>query len=172
MDESKNQTGLLPTSEMNIRRKCLEWTLEIVKGEGGMSKADFGFCGMQDLKCQIVDCAKALSDFLIEGKTTDSIVGLTPFLLSASRALRDRGITLSVLAFDELMKSKGLMAGVPANPTLTKAGQEYGRMKPSLPGCANAYYYDNKFDELLLLLGITEDKENVKSTVPPKKSKK
>lgn len=157
-------------NEMNIRRKCLEWTLELVKGEGAMSKGDFGFCGMQDMKCQIVDCAKALSEFLIDGKATESIVGVTSLLLSASRLLKDRGIVLNVVAFNELMGVKGFVTGAPTSPALTKAGQVYGQMKPRMGSYLTAYYYDNKFDELLQILGITED--SAKPVVQPKKSKK
>lgn len=113
-----------------------------------------------------VDCAKALSDFLLEGKTADNIVGMTTLLLATSRLLKDRGITLSVLAFNESMKAKGLLIGIPASPNLTQTGREYGKMKPGPNSYLIPYYYDNKFDELLLLLGITETKE-VKASPKP-----
>lgn len=171
-DEQKNQTTILPMSEMNIRRKCLEWTFELIKTDIVMHRVDFGFCGMQDLKCQIVDCAKALSDFLLEGKTAESIVGLTPLLMSASRLLKDRGITLSVASFNELMKVKGFMVVRPAMcVSLTKTRLEYGKDRP-VGISPNPYYYDNKFDELLLLLGITEDKAKENTTKATKTKSK
>ena len=160
---------LASTNLMTIRNRCLDKVIEFIRDKDGKIQDGFAICGIQDLKVQLVDCASALADFIINGKSAESIVGKTPILLSASRALSDRKISLSVRVFNGLMRSKKLMSTNPSEETLTEAGLEFGENRPMQVICGplqtKPYYNDNRFDELLLLLGISSKKETkVKST--------
>lgn len=140
---------------MTIRNKCLEKVIDLIKDDKGKVNADFGIFGFQDLKVQLIDCAGALAEFIINGKPAVSIVGKTPLLLSTSRALTDRKMTIRVSEFNALMIRKGLMdnAGL-----LIGQGVKFGENKPTpcqwASQGAKPYYYDDMFDNLLELIGI------------------
>lgn len=165
--ELTNEPVLTKDNLLNIRRWCVERALELLKGDSALRKDELGICGVQDLKLQIVDCAEALSEFILNGTKIGSTVGKTPSLLSATRLLRDRNIALSVREFNTMAHQCGFLeikkisvAGMPnAFSSLTEKGKEYGenKAKPFSEGITSPYYYDNKFDELLQKLGITED---------------
>lgn len=164
---SVNGITLANSNLISVRRWCLERTLDFMKGE-----SDLKCCGVQDWKCQMIDCAKALSDFILSGTTAVSTVGKTPLLLPASRALLDRKVALTVAAFNELMSAKGFMRS-PTSGTLIDSGLSYGENTTVQQGwgtpVTKPYYYDNKFDELLEILGI---KVSTKKVEPTKESKR
>lgn len=146
---------LSPANLISIRSKCLEKVVELIKDDKGKVNADFGIFGFQDLKVQLIDCAGALTEFVINGKSAVSIVGKTPLLLSTSRALVDRKMTIRVFEFNALMIEKGYMDSL---GLLTERGSKFGENKP-LPSqwagkSVKPYYYDDKFDELLELIGL------------------
>lgn len=166
--ELTNEPVLTKDNLLNIRRWCVECALELLKGDSALRKDELGICGVQDLKLQIVDCAEALSEFILNGTKIGSTVGKTPSLLSATRLLRDRNIALSVRGFNAMMHQCGFLMETKTTlqPDLsnsfyviTEKGKEYGenKAKPFSEGITSPYYYDNKFDEPLQKLGITED---------------
>lgn len=164
MDEIK----LASTNLMTIRNRCLDKVTELIKDKDGKFQDGFAICGIQDLKVQLIDCASALAEFIINGKTTESIVGKTPILLSASRALTDRKIPLSVQAFNSLLRAKKFMCENPTEEKLTDTGLEFGENRPFPVLYGNPrtkpYYYDNRFDELLTLLGVSFKKDTKEKT--------
>lgn len=165
-----NNCVLANSNLISIRRWCLERTLDFMK-----EKTDMQLGGSQDWKCQMIDCAKALSDFILTGKGAESLVGKTTCLLPASRALLDRKIALSVTAFNELMKAKGLMQGA-MDEVLTEPGLVYGENQVVPHGWGPSelkpYYYDDKFDELLEVLGVKPPAKKAATTKKQSKPKK
>lgn len=159
---------LASTNLMTIRNRCLDKVIELIKDKDGKFQDGFAICSIQDLKVQLIDCAGALAEFIISGKTTESIVGKTPILLSASRALTDRKVPLSVQAFNNLMRAKKFMSENQTVERLTDTGVEFGenRPLPMLYGTPQTkpYYYDNRFDELLTLLGVSFKKDTKEKT--------
>lgn len=147
-------TNLMPMNLMNIRNKCLDRITDLLKDRNGQINADFGISGVQDLKMQLIDCACALAEFVISGKTAESLVGKTGLTVAASRALADRKVYMPVYAFNNAMKKKGLMDD---RDCLMGEGLLYGENK-CVPGqwtsAKKAYHYDNRFDGLLALLGL------------------
>ncbi|GAA6360989.1 hypothetical protein [Bacteroides uniformis] len=148
------KTNLMPMSLANIRSRCLDRITELLKDSNGRLNADFGISGVQDLKVQLIDCAGALAEFVISGKTTESLVGKTGLTVAASRALADRKVYMPVYAFNKVMREKGFMD---SNDCLMEGGLLYGenrRVSGQWNGVKKAYYYDNRFDSLLALLGL------------------
>lgn len=113
---------LASTNLMTIRNRCLDKVIELIKDKDGKFQDGFAICSIQDLKVQLIDCAGALAEFIISGKPTESIVGKTPILLSASRALTDRKVPLSVQAFNNLMRAKKFMSENQTVERLTDTG--------------------------------------------------
>lgn len=159
---------LASTNLMTIRNRCLDKVIELIKDKDGKFQGGFAICSIQDLKVQLIDCAGALAEFIISGKPTESIVGKTPILLSASRALTDRKVPLSVQAFNNLMRAKKFMSENQTVERLTDTGVEFGENRPFPMLYGNPqtkpYYYDNRFDELLTLLGVSFKKDTKEKT--------
>ena len=84
----------------------LDRITELLKDSNGRLNADFGISGVQDLKVQLIDCAGALAEFVISGKTTESLVGKTGLTVAASRALADRKVYMPVYAFNKVMRER------------------------------------------------------------------
>lgn len=84
-----DNTNLMPMNLMNIRSRCLDRMIELLKDDKGKLSSEFGITGVQDLKVQLVDCANALAKFIIGGDPSKSTVGKTGLTLSTSRALYD-----------------------------------------------------------------------------------
>lgn len=147
-------SNLSSVSLMTIRNKCLDRVIDLLKGSDGRLHPDFGISGVQDLKVQLVDCAVSLAEFITSGKTAVSIVGKTPLLLSTSRALTDRKMSISVVEFNVLMRKKGFMDD---SGNLVGPGLQFGenRFVPnSFNGKIRPYYRDDKFNGLLETLGL------------------
>ena len=51
----------------------LDRITELLKDSNGRLNADFGISGVQDLKVQLIDCAGALAEFVISGKTSGDV---------------------------------------------------------------------------------------------------
>lgn len=146
---------LTPVNLMAVRGRWLEKLIDLIKGADGKISSDFGICGIQDLKVQLIDCANAMAEYQISGATPVSIVGKTRLALSPSRLLSDRKLPMLVGEFNQLMSQKGLLDMT--THTLTEGGTAYGKMSltPGQPsGTLRPYYYDDKFDDLLRLLGV------------------
>ncbi len=151
-----DNTNLMPMNLMNIRSRCLDRMIELLKDDKGKLSSEFGITGVQDLKVQLVDCANALAKFIIGGDPSESTVGKTGLTLSTSRALYDRKIyDLTVGDFESIMIKKGFMNG---SGHLVGKGLMYGENR-SFPRQIRSqmlkpYYYDCMFDELLKVLGL------------------
>lgn len=118
-----DNTNLMPMNLMNIRSRCLDRMIELLKDDKGKLSSEFGITGVQDLKVQLVDCANALAKFTSAGPS-ESTVGKTGLTLSTSRALYDRKIyDLTVGDFESIMIKKGFMNGA---VTLWVMGLMYG----------------------------------------------